>query len=461
MLSEAATHVLISSISALKDNFGSLPGFNLETPQLDAVITELVNRLSDNDPYFHPNYLGHMTGYVCEAARIAHFLAMQINPNNHSYDGGRATTNMELECIQEIGTLFGWTNFQGHLTSGGTIANLEAVWHSRALGATTVIASDCAHFSHKRIACLLGINYISVPTDVAGRMNVKALLETLTSIENPKSIVVVPTVGTTLCGAVDPLHEIVELKKKFGFRIHVDAAYGGYFYLARHGLSQSACKALSTLPMVDSIVIDPHKHGLQAFGCGAVLINCENQTPSADIYNHDSPYTYFDAGGVSMGKNTLECSRSGAAAAALWATMQCYPLTDKGSFCKLLSDCNRAAIKMKDLLQSGEENFEVLVADVDLDIVVFFPVANTDEEITNASKYLYSRVKELGYFMALAQVDLTQFGRAGFGQATCIRLTLMKKEHLAVVGSLYEALCVAHREYFGGDQSTGGQWREL
>ncbi len=451
MLSENALDVLAASIESLKSNFSYLQEFNQETPNLNVVIAELTNRLSDNDPYFHPNYLGHMTGYVCEAARIAYFLAMQINPNNHSYDGGRATTNMELECIREMGELFGWSNFQGHLTSGGTIANLEAVWHSRELGATTVITSDCAHFSHKRISNILGMNYISIPSDASGRMDTTALLEVLKKFDQPQRLVVIPTIGTTLCGAVDPLHEIVEFKNSFGFRVHVDAAYGGYFYIVRSRLSKSVCDALSALPMADSIVIDPHKHGLQAFGCGSLLINCENKAPSAAVYDHESPYTYFDASGVSIGKSTLECSRSGAAAAALWATMQCYPLTSDGDFSKLLSDCNMAATKITDFLQSDKKMFEVLVANLDLDIVVFYPVARNAQEITNASNHIYNKVKELGFYMALAQVDLKQYGRTHFGQATCIRLTLMKKEHLATVHSLYDALCIAHQEYFGGD----------
>ena len=62
----------------------------------------------------------------------------------------------------------------------------------------------------------------------------------------------------------------------------------------------------------DSIVIDPHKHGLQPYGCGAVLFKNPEE---GRFYKHDSPYTYFTSDQLHLGEITLECSRAGAAAA--------------------------------------------------------------------------------------------------------------------------------------------------
>src|SRR6185503_7689587 len=73
----------------------------------------------------------------------------------------------------------------------------------------------------------------------------------------------------------------------------------------------------------DSVVVDPHKHGLQPYGCGAVLF----ADPGVGrLYAHDSPYTYFTSGELHLGEISLECSRAGAAAAALWMTLRAVPI---------------------------------------------------------------------------------------------------------------------------------------
>ncbi len=83
----------------------------------------------------------------------------------------------------------------------------------------------------------------------------------------------------------------------------------------------------NAVPLADSVVVDPHKHGLQPYGCGAVLF----RDPSVGrFYVHDSPYTYFTSDELHLGEISLECSRSGAAAAALWLTLQLLPLTEDG-----------------------------------------------------------------------------------------------------------------------------------
>src|SRR5207248_5626210 len=118
------------------------------------------------------------------------------------------------------------------------------------------------------------------------------------------------------------------------FRLHADAAYGGYFGLAE-GLADHARAAFDRLSEADSIVIDPHKHGLQPYGCGAVLF----RDPSVGrFYKHDSPYTYFSSAELHLGEISLECSRPGASAAALWATQRLLPLPRDGELARGLSD---------------------------------------------------------------------------------------------------------------------------
>src|SRR5260370_32071433 len=122
------------------------------------------------------------------------------------------------------------------------------------------------------------------------------------------------------------------MREKNGFRVHGDAAYGGYFCLVDN-LAHNAASAFSRIAEVDSIVIDPHKHGLQPYGCGCVLF----RDPSVgSLYKHDSPYTYFSSAELPLGEISLECSHPGASAAALWATHKHLPLLKRGEFAQLL-----------------------------------------------------------------------------------------------------------------------------
>src|SRR5690606_30143835 len=112
---------------------------------------------------------------------------------------------------------------------------------------------------------------------------------------------VVVTIGTTGFGSVDPLKEILELKEKYNFRIHADAAYGGYFILANN-LDKKTKETFDLLKVVDSIVIDPHKHGLQPYGCGCVIFK---NPKVGKFYKHNSPYTYFSSKELHLGEISL------------------------------------------------------------------------------------------------------------------------------------------------------------
>ena len=154
---------------------------------------------------------------------------------------------------------------------------------------------------------------------------------------------VVVTLGTTAIGAVDPLPEILALRERYGFRVHVDAAYGGYFKLIEDALDEPAQRAYAAIGQADSIVIDPHKHGLQPYGCGCVLF----RDPGVGrFYKHDSPYTYFTSKELHLGEISLECSRAGAAAVALWATQRLLPLKPGGEFARGLAAGRRTAVEL-------------------------------------------------------------------------------------------------------------------
>src|SRR3954470_11511164 len=124
---------LDDAVRELDRAFDALPRFDGELSEeelerMRAVLFEVATRMKDNFPYPHPMYAGQMLKPPHPIARAAYQLAQWINPNNHALDGGRASSAMEKEAVAEIATMFGWREHLGHLTGGGTMANLEALW---------------------------------------------------------------------------------------------------------------------------------------------------------------------------------------------------------------------------------------------------------------------------------------------------------------------------------------------
>ncbi len=243
---------------------------------------------------------------------------------------------------------------------------------------------------------------------------------------------VVATLGTTAVGSVDPLPEILDLKKRHGFRLHADCAYGGYFTLAGN-LDAPARAAFDALREVDSIVIDPHKHGLQPYGCGCVLF----RDPAVGAhYRHDSPYTYFSSNELHLGEISLECSRPGAAAVALWATQRLLPLVRGGEFAGMLQDCHAAALDFHARLAQDPRFIPAFPPE--LDIVVWIVRAESAAESSLRARAVFARAEAAGLHLALAELPAAFFGDpwgAG-GTVTALRSVLMKPEHLRALDTL-------------------------
>src|SRR5712691_9667032 len=447
MLDQKSLSALVEAVKRLEDGFGKLPDYESGAPGiggLPEVLNATAERMRDNYPYFHPLYAGQMLKPPHAVARLAYALAMWINPNNHALDGGRATSAMEKEAVAEIAGMFGWKNFLGHLCGGGTMANLEALWAAGQLNpGKKILASEQAHYTHGRISSVLQLPFESLPCDARGRMDVHALTKRL---EGGGVGAVVATMGTTATGSVDPLPEILALRAKHGFRIHADAAYGGYFVLAEN-LDEDAGRAFARIGEADSIVIDPHKHGLQPYGCGCVLF----RDPGVGrLYKHDSPYTYFSSAELHLGEISLECSRPGAAAAALWATQTLLPLKKGGEFARGLELGRKAALKLFEKLRA-DSRF-VTAFPPELDIVVFAPRAESISETSALSRRIFESAARHELHLAVAELPVP-FWKENLGAmnrdretVTCLRSVLMKPEHFDWVERIWELLCKSTEE---------------
>ena len=451
MLEKESLTALNAALARLDEGFGKLPpleGGAGGQDRLEEILRATAERLKDNYPYFHPLYAGQMLKPPHPVARMAYALAMWINPNNHALDGGRATSAMEIEAVAEIAEMFGWKNFLGHLCGGGTMANLEALWAAGQLHpGKRILASSQAHYTHGRISAVLQLPFESVPADRLGCMDTGALAKRL---ERGDVGTVVATMGTTATGSVDPLPEILALRGKHGFRVHADAAYGGYFVLTGN-LAAEAAAAFAQIARADSIVIDPHKHGLQPYGCGCILF----RDPAVQrLYKHDSPATYFSSAELHLGEISLECSRPGASAAALWATQKLLPLAKGGEFARGLERGREAALTLHKKLQADRRFVTALPPE--LDIVVFAPRSESASETSTLSRKIFEAAARRQLHLAVAELPL-HFWEADLGgmkrdreTLTCLRSVLMKPEHLDWVERIWELLSGATAEVLEG-----------
>jgi tyrosine decarboxylase/aspartate 1-decarboxylase len=442
-LEETTLQLLKDSLKQLDAGFNALPPIAENTarppdPRLAAVITEVATKLQDNYPYFHPLYAGQMLKPPHPIARAAYALATWINPNNHALDGGRASSALEKEAVAQIAAMFGWQQHLGHLCGGGTMANLEALWVAGQINpGKRIVASDQSHYTHKRISAVLQLPFAEVPTDNRGRMDPSALEKMLAAGDVG---CVVATEGTTGTGSVDPLPGILRLRERYGFRLHVDAAYGGYFTLASN-LATETSASFDLIGRADSIVIDPHKHGLQPYGCGCVLFR---DPQVGAIYKHESPYTYFTSSDLHLGEISLECSRPGASAVALWATQRLLPLVLGGEFAAMLEASRYAAVRFAERL-ANDPRWVVPFAP-ELDIVVWAPRANTIAEISALSQRVFDAAAKQNLHLALTRVPIKFFSAQHNLQASttdtvlCLRSVLMKPEHRDWLDRIYTIL---------------------
>lgn len=419
------------------------PSVRVDDASLEAAFDRFTQRLQDNYPFGHPRYIGQMLKPPHPVAVLGYLTAMLINPNNHALDGGPATAAMEKEVVAKLAGMFGLVDHLGHLTSSGTTANLEALWVARQSHPGKAIAySSDAHFTHARMCEVLGVEGISVPVDERGRMDLDALESTL---HGGRVGTVVATLGTTGLGALDPLPQIVALAREHGARVHVDTAYGGFFALIADDCADGVARdPYAAIADVDSVVVDPHKHGLQPYGCGAVLF----ADPGVGrFYVHDSPYTYFSSDELHLGEISLECSRAGAAAAGLWLTLEVLPLTDAGLGQILRAD-RRGATAWADLLERSDALS--LYQRPELDIVTYFPTRDRMSRLDAASHDLFVAAAALPPHeridLATYVVDAPSLHRRGHvvavdaPSARIMRSTLMKPESAQIVAALHATL---------------------
>lgn len=297
------------------------------------LLKELNTRLEGDFTYDS----GRIVGSMCTSP---HSLARRVYSrflDKNLGDSGLfpAVAEVEEETIKMLGTILSNREASGHIVTGGTEANVLALWTARRLAKKAngeVIVPASAHCSFDKAADLLGLKIVKAKLNNRFQVDVKAVKRAV----NPKTIAIVGIAGTTGLGAVDPIDELSELTLEKDLYFHVDAAFGGFVLPFLKDLGYKVADFDFAVPGVCSITVDPHKMGLAPIPAGGLLFRNENlrKTMSWDI-----PYL---SGGETE-QATLVGTRSGASAVAVWIVMK--HLGRKG-YRKIVKNCMRLTLKL-------------------------------------------------------------------------------------------------------------------
>ncbi|MEH2196227.1 MAG: putative pyridoxal-dependent aspartate 1-decarboxylase [Nostoc sp.] len=294
-----------------------------------------------------PRFIGHMTSALPSFVRPMAKLMTAMNQNPVKIETAKALSFCEREALAMLHRLI--YNFSdnfyaqhiqnnlstlGILVSGGTVANITALWCARnaSLGAkdeflgiekeglaaaldfygykgAVIIGSELMHFSFDKAADLMGIgmqSLIRIPTDNKNRVNIKALRQTVKNClaKNLLIISIVGVAGTTDSGGVDSLADIAEIAQAANVHFHVDAAWGGPLIF-----SEQHRHKLAGIEKADSVTIDGHKQLYLPMGIGMVFLR---DPYIATAIEKQASYT-MRKGSFDLGKRALEGSRAGMA----------------------------------------------------------------------------------------------------------------------------------------------------
>jgi len=189
----------------------------------DAVLHELETKLQGDLTYSCGKILGSMCTQPSSFAKQVYLKYLETNLGDPGLFP--ATAQLEKEVIDMLGNMLSIDSACGHIVSGGTEANLLAMWAARNLAKKKrgeVVVPVSAHYSFDKAADLLNLKLIKVKLNSNYQMDINAVKEAIT----PNTVALVGIAGTTGLGVVDPIPELSELAIDNDIFLHVDAAFG-------------------------------------------------------------------------------------------------------------------------------------------------------------------------------------------------------------------------------------------
>lgn len=269
-------------------------------------------------------------------AFIGELFTTLANTSMYTYEVAPVASLIETEMIQLMNRYAGYPNGDGIFVSGGSNANLMAMFSARnqtyLKGKYTgynqnlklkAFVSDQAHYSFETAANVLGIgadNIIKVATDKNGRLIPDALeREIVTALKRgDKPFFVAATCATTLLGAFDPIDEMAEICKKYNIWLHADGSFGGSVLL-----SEQHRHLMKGIEKTDSLAWNAHKLMNIPLMCSVFLVK-KRGILQQNITEINTDYIYHDKNQMEdLGKKSIQCGRR-VDAVKLWFAWKYY-----------------------------------------------------------------------------------------------------------------------------------------
>ena len=274
----------------------------------------------------HPGYINRMWAGANLPSIIGEMVSALTNTSACTYETAPVSTLMEKYLIQSMLNLVGFTHGVGQMTTGSSNANMIAMLAARnhhshrakqqglfAQQELFAFVNEEAHYSLDRAANILGLgsdHLIKIPADSRGRMDARVLAEELERISKAggKPFFVTATAGTTVRGGYDPLEPLLELRKRYGFWLHVDGAWGGPVVFS----PKLRARYLPDLEQADSFTLDFHKMPGTSLMCNVLLMQGDSTMLRQALSAGDESYIFREGedGSVrDLGTLSLQCGR--------------------------------------------------------------------------------------------------------------------------------------------------------
>ncbi|MEM3395946.1 MAG: tyrosine decarboxylase MfnA [Thermoplasmata archaeon] len=273
----------------------------------EKILEELEKLQKKNWSFSSGRIFGSMCAMPLDVSTIAYNLFIESNLGNPGLYP--ATAAMERKVIEMVGDLLHGKKIHGRVLSGGTEANITALWMYRnMLGKKEVLLPLHAHFSFKKACNLLGLKPVFVKLCADYTLDVADLKKKISE----KSLCAVAVAGSTELGVVDKIQEIGEICATRNLPLHVDAAFGGFVIPFLKAMGHELPDFDFSVEGVTSITVDPHKMGQSVMPSG-ILLTKENYWKHIEF---SAPYLTSEV------QSTLLGTRASGAVAGTYAAIR-------------------------------------------------------------------------------------------------------------------------------------------